>query len=225
MTDSRRPSERGEDPGTTSTDEPSSTARLTPGMRRVLWGVGGIALIALAVAAWFAVAGTGGAPSSDATPTASATPGPLPGATPTSGSEVQTPATTRPEDDRIPDRDPLGPLAPAPLPDSGTRSGGLVDGYPSDVMAPVDDSEVLSSAIATEGSAMQVTLVARTDAGAGDVGAHYRSLWSGLGLVEQASTDPDVITFTGRQTTVTLAFSPDSATGTVYNVLGSFRTE
>ncbi|MGJ0391041.1 hypothetical protein [Microbacterium sp. CGR1] len=204
--------------------ENGATARLTPGMKRVLWGAAGVVVIALAAAAWFATAGSDTS-TPPPTATASATPGPVPGAEPTSGSEVQSPEDSPPSADRIPDLAPSGPLVSAPLPSSGSRADGLVDGFPSSIVGPLDESEVLSSAIASEGSAMQATLVARTDASSADVLAGYRTLWSGLGLVEQSSGDPQVLTFAGRSATVTLAFSADSATGTVYNILGSFRTE
>lgn len=202
-----------------------SAARLTPAMKRVLWAAGCLALIGLVAAAWFAVSGgIPGAASPEASSTAQSTPGPIPGASPTSGSEVQPPDVAPSEPDRIPDLAPTEPLVSAPLPDSGSATGELVDGFPSTAMGPASGSEVVSSAIATEGDAMQVTLVARTDDAASVVAAHFRTLWSESGLVEQSSTDPDVITYAGRQATVTLAFSGDSATGTVYNVLGSFRT-
>lgn len=209
-----------------STGAERSATGLTPGMKRVLWGVGGIVVIVLALAVWFTLVVVGedsAAPTTTSTP--SAGPGPLPGATPTTGSEVQTPGSTAPPQDRIPDRTSAGPLVAAPLPDSAAETGELVTGFPSEAMGPAADSDVVSSAIASDGAAMQVTLVARTDAAAADVIAHYRQLWTGLNLTDQGATDPNVVSFAGRQATLTLAFSGESATGTVYNILATFRAE
>ncbi|WP_347344561.1 hypothetical protein [Microbacterium sp.] len=201
----------------------ADTTRLTPAMRRVLWLVGGVVAIALVVAVWLATAGRGGdtAPTPSATPTA----GPLPGATPTTGSEVQDPAAGRPDLGRIPPLPVAAPLVSAPLPESATANRKLVEGFPAKIMGPAPDSDIVSSALATEGSVMQVTLVARTDASPESIVAHYRDVWAQLGLIDQGTTNGNGAAYASPHTSLTLAFSPESGTGTVYTILGSFRTE
>lgn len=194
-------------------------------MRRVLFISAGLAILLLAGAIWFSVSSQDGASPSGASgaPAPTSTRGPLPGATPTSGSEVQSPAPQQTDQGVIPPRTSTDPLLSEPLPASGSAEGQLVDGFPADVMGPASDSQVVSSAIATEGSVMQVTLVARTDSSAADVTAHYRDLWANLGLTPQDSAGAAGTSSTGRGASLTLAFSPDSATGTVYTILATFR--
>lgn len=210
--------------GSSSEAEPSGRPKLlTPAMRRVLWIVGGLVAVVLVVAVWLAVTGGGGG----GTPAPSATPtrGPLPGATPTTGSEVQDPVSGQPEPGRIPPLPAATPLVSPPLPESASAKGKLVKGFPENIMGTAPDSDIVSSAIATEGNAMQVTLVARTDASPDSIVAHYRDTWAQLGLVDQGTTGGDGASFAGPHTSLTLAFSPGSGTGTVYTILGSFRTE
>lgn len=215
-----RPTVSGDD---SVSEKNADTTRLTPAMRRVLWLVGGVVAIALVVAVWLATAGRGGdtAPTPSATPTA----GPLPGATPTTGSEVQDPAAGRPDLGRIPPLPVATPLVSAPLPESATANRKLVGGFPAKIMGPAPDSDIVSSAIATEGSTMQVTLVARTDASPESIVAHYRDVWAQLGLIDQGTTNGNGAAYASPHTSLTLAFSPESGTGTVYTILGSFRTE
>lgn len=200
------------------------TSRLTPAMRRVLWIVGGVVLIVLVAAIWLATAGAGGGAAAP-TPTATPTRGPLAGATPTTGSEVQDPAPGQLEPGRLPPLPAATPLVSAPLPESATANRKLVEGFPAKIMGPAPDSDIVSSAIATEGSTMQVTLVARTDASPESIVAHYRDVWAQLGLIDQGTTNGNGAAYASPHTSLTLAFSPESGTGTVYTILGSFRTE
>lgn len=194
-------------------------------MRRVLIGVLIVLVIGAAVVVWLFTssprgsddAGTGAASTS---PSSSATAGPLPDATPTSGSEVIAPTTAPAQ--TLPPIEPVAPLIAMPFPSSATEEGGLAAGYPSEVMAPAPGSDVLQSAITTEGETMQVTLVARTDASEDDVRAHYAAAWSALGLREVQTSDGSS-TFAGAYESLTLAFSPNSATGTRYTLFGLFR--
>lgn len=219
------------------------TQTLTPAMRRVLWLTGGVVAVALAAAVWLWAAGAGGdtgpgaapsatnpaaspaaTPGSEPEPEPTPTRGPVPGAAPTTGSEVQAPEAGQPDPGRIPPLPETTPLVGAPLPASGSAEGELVEGYPSDAMGPTLDSDVVSSAIATEGDAMQVTLVARTDASPDSVRAHYREAWTAIGLIAHGATDAAGLSYTGRMASLTLAFAAESGTGTVYTILGSFRT-
>ncbi|WP_194409700.1 hypothetical protein [Microbacterium cremeum] len=204
----------------------------TRALRWVLWAVGAAVVAGLAIALWgFTADGDAGAPGAsgapgavDATtaPTPRPTRGPLPGAEPTTGSEVQAPDATAPSADRLPALSTPSPLVSAPLPDSGSASGELVDGFPTGVMAPAPPSEVLQSSIATEGDTMQVTLQARTDATPDEVSQHYRAVWSGLGLAATGSSDGADTSYSDALSSLTLAFT-SSGTGTVYTVYGVFR--
>ncbi|WP_106816281.1 hypothetical protein [Microbacterium timonense] len=218
-------------PGDGPADDAAPTAEkprsLTPAMRRVLWGVGIVVALGLAVAIWLIATGAGSgtpdAADAGATPDPSATQGPIPGATPTTGSEVQPPEETAPPADRLPPLPSPSALVSDPLPASGSASGELVKDFPTDVAGPMPDSQVLESSIATEGSTMQVTLVARTDASVDEVRTHYRELWAGLGLADASGGD-GVLTYSDTLSSLSLAFSPSSGTGTVYMIYGVLRT-
>lgn len=209
--------------------EPDGTARSPRrALRRALLAGAGVAVVALVIAVG-AFAGGGGDPQTPqaATPSPSATPvpGADPGASPADGSEVPDGADEDPEAS--------GPgSAPAPestplvgetLPPSATASGALVDGYPEPIMTPMPSSDVLDSSIATEGDVMQVTLVARTTASPDDVREHYREVWGGSGL-EPTGREASDTSFADGSTSLDLAFAPDSGTGTVYVILGVFRS-
>ena len=200
-------------------------------MRWVLIGVGTLAFVGVAVAIWLMTVGPG-ADLAGATPTPaptstpiSAPPGPAPGATPTTGSEVNTPDSedSAPSDGLPPLPTPTA-LVEAPLPATASAEGSLVEGFPEQAAGPSGDSVVLTSSIASEGETMQVTLVARTEASADEVRAHYRETWSRLGLAETASTDGAATAFGDTYTSLSLAFTAGSGTGTVYVIYGVLRT-
>jgi len=214
---------------------------LTPGMKIV------IAVVAMLVLAGVVVVSTllsaGGAPgpapattqqggaSSGGSSTggpqtpgaASRTParGPLPQATPTTGSEVLPPTAT--PQTHIPKITPAPPLVTAPLPKPASRQGGLVKGYPTRVMGPVAASDVVSSSVATQGSTMQATLVAVAATSPKDITAHYATLWSSLGL-RRSTTNDGTVVYTGAHESVTLAFA-SAGTGNRYTIYGVFRTK
>jgi hypothetical protein len=200
-----------------------------PGLSRAMWVVvivvGAVVAIGIGAAVWFL---TAGAPADGAaTPSSSASiqPGPDPEATPTTGSEVLPPEGDAEDENRIPSRTPAGPLVPAPLPESATGEGTLVDGFPDAIMGPAPGADVVQNAIATEGTTMQVSLVARTDAARDDVSAYYAQLWASLGLTPQADAGDGTLSYTGGFESLSLAFTPASGTGTVYMIHGVFRTE
>jgi hypothetical protein len=207
--------------------EEQKVSRLTPAMRWVLIGAGVVVVVGAVVVGWLLTnsGGPGGdagdagsAPSGQVTPTQ----GPLPDATPTSGSEVIAP--TEAPQTSLP---PVAPVAPAealvapPYPASGSAEGELVAGYPSAAMPPSPGADVLQSSIATEGDIMQVTLLGRTDASPDDVRAFYAAAWSALGLADQSGQD-GTLTVTGRGASMSLAFTT-AGTGTRYTVYGVFR--
>jgi hypothetical protein len=211
------------------------TARLTPGMRRTLGVTGAVLALGLAGAIWMMAVGGGRTPiDTDAAATPGATPGvephasvthgPEPGATPTTGTEVPEPDPSAAPENGLPPLPAPTPLVAGPLPDSGSESGALIDGFPDAVMGPAPASDVLESSIATEGSTMQVTLVARTDSPADDVRAHYRALWSQLGLTESVGAPEGDVAFSNAHSSLSLAFAPASGTGTVYMIYGVLRT-
>jgi hypothetical protein len=116
------------------------------------------------------------------------------------------------------------PLVKAPLPASASANGRLVKGFPTAIMGPAPESDILSSSIATQGDTMQVTLVARTDASEKEVTEHYRALWSKLGLTEAASSAGSAdLAYSDQYSSLSLAFTT-AGTGTVYQVFGVLRT-
>lgn len=183
------------------------------------------------------------APPAASSPTASGAPsaGPLPGATPTTGSEVTPPATgspslprptTPPNAGQPPQtgpgtapapRDADRPLVAAPLPPPGSRTGGLVAGYPARIVGPLNGSDVVSSSISTEGTVMQLSLVATSSASADAVRAHYRDLWRSLGLKDRKAGD-GTVTYAGAYESLSLSVGA-SGTGNRYTIYGVFRTE
>lgn len=220
-------------------------SRLTVAMRWSIVGVAVVVLAGLVTAAWLLLTPPGAPDSPPGTaPTTSAgsqnspgdgsfpsdagtstppTPqaGPSPGATPVEGSEVLPPTDQNTPRNRLPLLPQPTPLISAPLPDAASASGELVAGFPSAVAAPAPGDDVLDSAITSDGSTMQATLKARTDATAATVSDYFRQMWAGLGLTptgggEVAASDPF--------TTVTLAVA-ESGTGTIYTVFATLRTE
>lgn len=191
----------------------------------------GIVLIVMLTAASPPAAESGPtAASPTALPT---TAGPHPGATPTTGSEVLPPSPTDPDAAAPPDASTPGPGLPplqktdplmsAPLPPSGARDGALVAGYPASIAGPLPGSAIVTSALSTEGSVMQLTLVAVSSASVDELRAHYRRLWASLGMTDQLSDD-GTVTSAGAHESLTLSVA-DSGTGNRYTIYGVFRTE
>lgn len=202
-----------------------SSRGLNRAMRITAWVVGGVVALGLIVALALVLsppAGqqTAGTPSSTASPTR----GPNPEGTPVPGSEVQTPDPSAPNPDRLPPRDGGSPLVEPPFPPSGSAEGSLVDGFPVQIMGPTSGSDVLSSSIATQGDTMQVTVVARSDESREDVLAHFSRLWRELGLAESPGSDTSALSAGDGSSSLSLAFTSSSGTGTVYMVYGVFRT-
>jgi len=203
--------------------EKEKRAFLTVGMRRVLIVVSAVVVLGLFVTIWLAARPAAqGIDDVDATPfSASPTQGPVPGATPTEGSEVLPPDEAG--GIRLPSLAPEEPLFATPFPAAGSRENGLIEGFPVDAMEPVAGSDVLQSSIAVEEQTMQATLTARTDSSPDEVRAHFASAWTNVGLAEQPTPSTDELSFVGPFESLTLAFSPSSGTGTVYVVYGVFR--
>lgn len=192
-------------------------------MRITLWSVGAVVvtgmLIALAFALAPSAAGPGATPSIEASPTR----GPDPEGTPVAGTEVPPPDGSAADPHRLPSSEASDPLVTAPLPSSASAQGSLVEGFPADIMGPTADSDVVSSSIATEDDTMQVTLVARTDRPEEDVRAHFRSVWTSLGLAADPNDQGASLAFGDGANSLSLAFAAASGTGTVYTIYGVFR--
>ncbi len=203
-----------------------------PGERRRAATPGRIALAAVLVAfavgavifAWSLTA-TGETPAAQtpaAQTPAATTPGPVPEATPVAGSEVLPPQPG----DASAGLPPLGddpPLVSAPLPAAGSAQGGLVTGYPVDAAGPRSGDEIIESSVTAEGTTLQATLSARTDDSPADVTAHYRALWTSLGLTPHVDTG---VEFAARSSTAALTVTASGGgTGTVYTVYAVLRTE
>ena len=212
-------------------DEAAARGR-TRGRRMLVIGAAALAGVLIAGAALIASWGGGApsprdaAPSPSATPTATPRPGAAPGGTPAEGSEVPDPDEAAPEASGPGGAEPTPDTTPfvgTTLPSSGSATGELVEGFPEPIMTPMTESDVLDSSIATEGDAMQVTLVARSTASPDEIREHYRSVWAGSGL-EPAGTQASGAAFANASTSLTLAFTPESGTGTVYVLFGVFRS-
>jgi hypothetical protein len=213
-----------------------TTGVLTPAMKRVLIAVGAVVVVGVVAAVWLLAStagnGTAAAPGGSSapadpsgpgpsTPTPGLTAGPLPEATPTTGSEVLPPTATGDPQQPRPTTQP--PLVSAPLPASGTKSDGLVKGFPTKIMGPAPKSTVISSSIASQGTSMQVTLVARSTASADSVRAHYEKLWASLGL--RAGLDANGSpAYSGAHESITVT-ADKTGTGTRYTIYGVFRTK
>lgn len=211
-------------------DTTAASARtgLTTGMKRVIAIVGAVlAAAVVGIAILIATAGGTGGVSGGPADAGGPRRGPSPGATAVPGSEVQSPPPTAGQPTQPPPAPATPqPLVPTPFPSSGTADGGLVAGYPTDVMGPLDGSTVESSALTSDGQTMQVTLVARTSASAADVSNAYRAKWSGLGLVDAGpGSDPNALAFTNPSTALSLGFAAPGGTdqGTTYTIYGVFR--
>ncbi len=144
-----------------------------------------------------------------------------PDPTRTWGSEGIAPTATF--DPRLPTISPAAPLVKAPLPKPATRTGGLVSGFPTNVVGPAAKSTVLSSSIATQKTTMQVSLVATSTTSQDTVQKHYEKLWASLGL-QQGITSDGTVLYTGAHESVALSFG-SSGTGTRYTIYGVFRTK
>ncbi|MFH8251570.1 hypothetical protein ACH3VR_14470 [Microbacterium sp. B2969] len=214
-------------------------------MRATLIAVGAVMVVGLGLVVWLlapeggrmlpqaseassaptATAGPSSTSAAAATPPAGATPGPVPGATPVAGSEVLPPSSapdaSEPLIDAVRPVKSDEPLVKGDLPPTAASTGKLVDGFPK-AAAPAPESDVIQSSIATEGGVMQVALVARTDESADDITAHYRDMWKALGLADHVTTNG--LQFADSFTTLSLAFTAGSGTGTVYTVYGVFHT-
>lgn len=199
-------------------------------MRRVVIVVAAVVALGLGITLWLAFGpnsgrGPDGASPDPASSTSSEpTTGPLPGATPTTGSAVLPPSEGG-DSDRLPPRTVQAPLVAAPLPVSASALGSLVDGFPSAIVGPMPGSDVVESSIATEGNRMQVTLTARTDATVDAVTKHFEASWSALGLRSTPDAGTAALTFAGAYESMTLAFSTGTGTGTVYMIYSVFRTK
>ena len=118
---------------------------------------------------------------------------------------------------------PAPPLAAAPLPASTARRGGLVKGFPARLMAPIGSSHVVSSSIASQGTTMQVTMVAVSTASRAAITKHYEQLWTSLGL-RPGAAGHGAIAYVGGHASLTLTFGA-SGTGDQYSLYAVFRTK
>ncbi|MDQ4214282.1 hypothetical protein [Microbacterium capsulatum] len=199
---------------------------MTRAMKIAIAVVGALAAAGIITAiALTAAAGPGARPGPHPATTAAArsTSGPLPGATPTSGSEVPPPPATPLSALPPASARPAKPLISAPLPASGSKDGGIVDGFPTAIAGPAAGSTVRSSSIAAQSTVMQVTLSALSSASQNDIRAEYRTRWAAAGLNEQPTAD-GTMTFVGAYESLTLSFG-SSGTGTLYTVFGVLRTQ
>ncbi|MEX1079884.1 MAG: hypothetical protein WED09_12350 [Homoserinimonas sp.] len=115
------------------------------------------------------------------------------------------------------------PLIVEPLPATNHRAGAIVDGFPS-VISLAPRSEVMFSSVASEGDRVQVGLSALSGDAPGQVLAHYRSEFTGLGLVAASVSTADgssAVAFERGQSTITVTVwsTHDGTRYTVFSVL------
>jgi hypothetical protein len=219
-------------------DEISRPQSMTPRMRATVVVAGIAATVALGAALAFATA-----PVSTSTVTAASTPeapgaapgaegatesrqesaaptvGPSPGATPEAGSEVLPPST--PPAGGMPDLPAAAPRVTVPLPASGSALGVLVAGFPVEIAAPLEGSDVLDSAVAAEGDVLQFSLRARSDTTSTAVLHRYAELWGDLGLTPEPD-DATGAAYRDEYSSVAVA-AETTSTGVVYAIYGTLR--
>jgi hypothetical protein len=74
------------------------------------------------------------------------------------------------------------PLISGPLPESASADGELVAGFPTSIISLPPGAKVESSAIATEGDHMQVTIVASSASSEDKVLSYFDGVFTDLGL-------------------------------------------
>lgn len=162
--------------------------------------------------------------SSPSSPPANA---PSPSAAPSIGPFADTAAGSPPGQERGPSseqppaRPPAAtePLISAPLPATAHRDGAIVDGFPA-VITLAPRSEVMFSSVASESDRVQAGLDAMSGSAPADVLAHYRSAFTTLGLVEEATSAADgshAVAFERGPSTITVTVWPTD-TGSRYTV-------
>lgn len=155
-----------------------------------------------------------GAPSPTASPPADTATGNPPG-------QEQGPSSEKAEPPAPPAV--IEPLITEPLPATGHRDGAIVDGFPL-VISLAPRSEVMFSSVASEGDRVQVGLSALSRNAPGEVLDHYRSLFTGLGLVAESISTADgssAVAFERGPSTVTVTVwsTHDGTRYTVFSVL------
>lgn len=127
----------------------------------------------------------------------------------------------------LPLPDDEGSLVAAPLPESGSAEGEVVEGFPRDVIPVAPDSEVESTSLAVEGDRVQAGLSASSTNAAEAVIEHYRAAFTALGLTERetdAVAGSTALVFTRGPDNITLTVA-ERADGTAYTVVGVFTAE
>ncbi len=138
------------------------------------------------------------------------TPTPTPTLTAAGGSEI-------PESTGTPTPPQLGiettPLISGPLPESASATGELVAGFPTSVISLPPGAEVISSAIATEGERMQVTVVATSAAPEEEVQSYFEGVFSDLGMTgaeTPAASGSKAVTWSRGTDSIVVATTPDA---------------
>ena len=209
--------------GTRSRADARGESTLTPTMRWSIAAVAAVVVLGLSATGWLLSTTRDAAPAPLPSATGEPMPGPVAGATPVAGSEVQPPEGAA-EAAHLPQPLPATPLVHAPLPEDASARNALVAGFPVAVAGPAPAADVIDSSLAQDGIVLQAALTARTDADADTVLSHYRELWSGLGLARQ-TTEGSSEAFSDTYSSVSVSVAPSTGTGTVYTVYAVLRTE
>lgn len=185
----------------------------------VPWSAARLGALPVAVALALALAGcsAGGGEPVDVTPTTSASEPPSP-ASPTSGTgsgpEAPSPTTSAPSDG-------ASPQASA----SDVSVGGVVAGFPTDVLPVPQGAQVLLTSAVPAGDQLQVSLSGRTAAPPESVLETYRASLTGAGFAESPSAGaPGALasTFTRGEGAelVSVAVVPDAQGGSATFTVG-----
>lgn len=210
--------------GEARTDRADSKTTAT--MRWVIAGVAVVVAAGIGWAVWTTTLGDqiAAAPPAVAENTSAApSSGASPGATPVHGSEVIAPEPRQSDPARLPALAQPTPRVVAPLPADAAEQGGLVEGFPTPIVEPTAESDVIDSSVSSDGSTMQAALNARTDQSPAAIADHYREMWTELGLAP-VTAEGDGLAYADRFTSITLAVR-ESGTGTVYTLYATLRTE
>ena len=117
------------------------------------------------------------------------------------------------------------PLVTRPLPRTASAQGALVRGYPAAALPAARHSRIDTTSVSSDGSRMQVALVATTDRSAAAVLRFYRLHLTGLGFREKPTTaagGSEAAAFRRGPDVATVTVTP-TRTGASYSLFGTLH--
>lgn len=118
------------------------------------------------------------------------------------------------------------PLILGSLPEEGGASGGLVKGFPRDIVTLPDGATVITSSVAPAKDSYQVALTARVGGTADNVFAHYRKTWTPKGWSEssvRAAGGAEATSFTRGKDSFVVTVETPQKKAVVFTVFGSLH--